>query len=131
MRRMMLFTVTAVYLGLLVFATFMPSPPASRDQWFWPVIAFVPVGVLWLLLLGRRRWWAALGFSLLAAVWIEAAQSAWLPAGYARFSDVAWSAVGSIVGVGIASMLTTPRSRRVRPSRGIVGQPGGREVRQD
>ena len=50
---MMLFSVTLVYLTLLVFATFMPSPVHARDLWYWPVIAFVPVGVLLLLLLGR------------------------------------------------------------------------------
>lgn len=107
----MLLSVTVVYLALLVFATFMPSSESARAQWFWPMIAFVPVGVLLLLLLGRRRWWAAFAFSLLASVWIEAAQSAWMPPGYAKLSDVAWSAAGALVGVGIAAMLTTPRSR--------------------
>ena len=130
---MMLFSVTLVYLTLLVFATFMPSPVHARDLWYWPVIAFVPVGVLLLLLLGRRRWWAAFAFSVLAAVWIEAAQSAWMPAGYARLSDVAWSASGAIVGVVIASMLTAPRSRlmRVHESHRVVPHGNAGEIPQD
>jgi glycopeptide antibiotics resistance protein len=130
---MMLFGVTLVYLTLLVFATFMPSPASARDQWYWPVVAFVPVGVLLLLLLGRRRWWAAFAFSVLAAVWIETAQSAWMPAGYARLSDVAWSAAGAIIGVVIASMLTAPRSRlmRAHESHRVVSQAGSREIPQD
>lgn len=107
----MLLSVTVAYLALLVWATFMPSAQSQRDQWFWPVIAFVPVGVLLLLMIGRRRWWAAFAFSLLAAVWIEAAQSAWMPVGYAKLSDVALSAGGAMAGVGIAAMLTSPRSR--------------------
>ena len=130
---MMLFSVTLVYLALLVFATFMPGPAPAHHQWYWPVIAFVPVGVLLLLLLGRRRWWAAFAFSVLAAVWIETAQSAWMPAGYARLSDVAWSAAGAIVGVVIASMLTAPRSRlmRVDESHGVASHSGSREIPQD
>lgn len=130
---MLLFSVTLVYLTLLVFATFMPSPAHARDLWYWPVIEFVPVGVLLLLLLGRRRWWAAFAFSVLAAVWIEAAQSAWMPAGYARLSDVAWSAAGAIVGVVIASMLTAPRSRlmRAHESHRVVPQSSSREIPQD
>ena len=129
----MLFSVTVVYLALLVIATFMPTPASSRAEWFWPVIAFLPVGVLLLLLLGRRRWWAAFAFSVLAAVWIEAAQSAWMPVGYAKISDVAWAAAGALLGVTIAAMLTAPRARSMRthePHR-VVGQAGNREIPQD
>lgn len=139
-KRSVLLCVTVAYLALLVFATFMTSSASSRDEWYWPVIAFVPVGVLLLLLLGRRRWWGALGFSVLGAVWIEAAQSAWMPAGYAKFSDVAWSASGAIIGIVIAAILTAPRSprrrtheshRRSHESHRIVAQASHREIPQD
>ena len=129
----MLLSVTVAYLALLVFATFMPSSETARSEWYWPVIAFVPVGVLLLLLLGRRRWWAAFAFSVLAAVWIEAAQSAWMPAGYAKLSDIVWSASGAMAGVAIAALLTGPRSRSMRahePHR-VVTQADGREIPQD
>ena len=132
-RRVILLSVTVVYLTLLVVATFMPSPLPSRAQWFWPVVAFLPVGVLLLLVLGRRRWWAAVAFSVLAAVWIEAAQSAWMPVGYADIGDVAWASVGALAGVAIAAMLTAPRGRVARahePHR-VVHQADGREIPQD
>ncbi len=132
-RRMMLLSVTAAYLALLVFAVFIPNSASERGQWFWPLIAFVPVGVLLLLLLGRRRWWLALGFSVLAALWMEAAQSAWMPAGYANLGDLAWSAGGALAGVGIAAALTTPRSRfmRAHHSHRVVSHAVGRGIAQD
>ncbi|MDJ0335595.1 VanZ family protein [Salinibacterium sp. G-O1] len=132
-KRMMLLCVNVAYLALLVFATFMPSSASSRDQWFWPVIAFVPVGVLLLLMLGRRRWWAAFAFSLLMAVWIEAAQSVWMPTGYAKLSDVAWSCIGAIAGIALAAMLTAPRSplMRTHESHRVIAQAGHREIPQD
>jgi glycopeptide antibiotics resistance protein len=130
---MLLFSTTLVYLALLVFATFMPSPASARDPWYWPVIAFVPVGALMLLLLGRRRWWVALGFGVLTALWIETAQSAWMPADYARLSDVAWSAAGAILGIVIASILTAPRTRSMRAHEAhrVVPHAGTREIPQD
>ncbi|WP_309615574.1 VanZ family protein [Salinibacterium sp.] len=133
MRRVILLSVTVLYLAALVCATFMPNSAASRSQWFWPVIAFLPVGVLLVLLLGRRRWWAAFGFSVLAAVWIEAAQSAWMPVGYANLSDVALSSMGALAGVAIATMLSAPRSRspRAHGSPRVVTQTDSREIPQD
>ena len=129
----MLLSVTALYLAALVCATFVPNSAASRSQWFWPVIAFLPVGVLLVLSLGRRRWWAAFGFSILAAVWIEAAQSAWMPVGYADVGDVALSSLGALAGVAIATILSVPRTgmpRAHQPHR-VVTQADNREIPQD
>ncbi|MGL4339567.1 MAG: VanZ family protein [Rhodoglobus sp.] len=108
-RRMILILVAVVYLSSLVVATFTLGLAVSREQWYWSLIAFVPVGLLFLLLLGCRRWWVASGFSLLAALWIEVAQSAWMPEGYASFTDVIWAGIGGLLGVGIAALLTIVR----------------------
>ena len=133
MRRVVLLSVTVVYLGLLVVATFLPNSVPSQVHWFWPVVAFLPVGVLLLLVLGRRRWWAALAFSVVAAVWIEAAESAWLPAGYADIRDVAAASLGALAGVAIATMLTAPRSRvrRAHEPHRVVLQAKTKEIPQD
>ena len=86
-RRFLTSVIAALYFGALVGLTFVPTTEQARASWLLPVTVFVPVGLLLVLLMGPRRWWAALAFSLLGAAWIEAAQSIWMPVGYAQASD--------------------------------------------
>lgn len=132
-RRYLLTGIAAIYFGALVGLTFVPGSASNRALWIWPFVAFVPVGILLLLLLGRRRWWAAVGFAVLGSAWIEAAQSVWMPAGYAEIADIAWASSGAVAGIVVAALLTSPRLRSMRshePHR-IVGQAGRREIPQD
>lgn len=123
----------ALYFGCLVGLTFMPGGTANRTAWYWPFLAFIPVGVLLVLLMGRRRWWAAIAFAVLGAAWIEAAQSIWMPVGYADGYDVIWASSGAILGVVLAVLITTPhrRSMRTHEVPRIVPQAGNREIPQD
>ncbi len=132
-RRYLLTGIAAIYFGALVGLTFVPGSASNRALWIWPFVAFVPVGILLLLLLGRRRWWAAVGFAVLGSAWIEAAQSVWMPAGYAEIADIAWASSGAVAGIVVAALLTSPRLRSMRshePHR-IVAQAGRREIPQD
>lgn len=123
----------ALYFGSLVGLTFMPGAAEHRAAWYWPFLAFIPVGILLVLLMGRRRWWAAIAFAVLGAAWIEAAQSIWMPAGYADGFDVIWASAGAILGVVLAVLITTPirRSMRSHDVPRIVPQAGNREIPQD
>lgn len=132
-RRYILTAIAAIYFGALVGLTFVPGSASNRTLWVWPFVAFVPVGILLVLLLGRRRWWAAIAFAVLGSAWIEAAQSIWMPLGYAEIIDVVWASSGAITGVAIAVVLTSPKFRSMRahePHR-IVAQAGSREIPQD
>ena len=132
-RRFLVSVVAALYCGALVGLAFVPGSAANRASWFWPFAAFVPVGILLVLLLGRRRWWAAIAFGVLGSAWLEAAQSVWMPLGYAEAMDVLWASSGVIAGVLIAVISTAPRRRSI-PSHGphrIVSQTGNREISQD
>jgi len=125
--------IAAIYFGALVGLTFVPGSAANRQLWVWPFFAFVPVGILLVMLLGRRRWWAAAAFVVLGSAWIEAAQSVWMPAGYAELADIVWASSGGIAGIVVAVILTAPRRRSIRahePHR-IVAQSGRREIPQD
>jgi glycopeptide antibiotics resistance protein len=132
-RRFLVSVIAALYFGALIGLTFVPGSAANRIAWFWPFAAFVPVGILLVLLLGRRRWWAALAFSVLGAAWIEAAQTVWMPAGYAEAADVMWASAGAITGVVIVLIVTSPRLRSMRSHQAprIVPQAGTREIPQD
>lgn len=132
-RRYILTGVAAVYFGALIGLAFVPGAAANRQLWIGPFIAFVPVGILLVMLLGRRRWWAAVGFAVLGSAWIEAAQSVWMPAGYAETVDVVWASLGGLAGVLLAVMLTSPRLRSMRAheSPRLVAQHSRREIPQD
>ena len=132
-RRYLLTGIAAVYFGALIGLAFVPGSAANRPLWVWPLFAFVPVGILLVMLLGRRRWWAAVAFVVLGSAWIEAAQSVWMPVGYAEVVDIVWASVGGALGVAVAVILTSPRVRSMRahePHR-IVAQSGAREIPQD
>ena len=132
-RRYILTGVAAVYFGALIGLTFVPGSTANREFWVWPFLAFVPVGILLVLILGRRRWWAAVAFSVLGSAWIEAAQTVWMPVGYAKVSDIVWASSGALAGIVVTFLLTSPRLRsmRVHEPHRIVAQAGRREIPQD
>ena len=122
--------VAALYFGALVGLTFVPGSAANRASHVWPFVLFVPVGVLLLLLLGTRRWWSAVGFGALGAAWVEAAQTIWMPVGYADAWDVVWASTGVGAGVLIAIVALQLRRRSMRSdeSPSIVTQAGRREI---
>lgn len=129
-RRYLLTAAAATYFGILIGLTFMPGAAAARTGSFWPFVLFVPVGVLLLLLVGRRRWWVAVGFGLLGAAWIEAAQVIWMPDGYASVSDVIWASIGVVVGVALSLGIDSTHRKSIRSheSHSVIAQANGREV---
>lgn len=131
--RLPLTVISALYFGGLIGLAFVPGSAANRASWAWPLGLFVPVGLLLVLLLGKHRWWAAMGFGVLGAAWVEAAQSIWMPAGYADAMDVVWASSGAILGVVVGAGILTAQRKSMRshevPS--IVTQSGSREIPQD
>ena len=55
----------------------------------------------------------ALGYGWLGAAWIEAAQSVWRPPGYASIVDLAFGALGTVIGVGVVVAVRAVRARTV------------------
>lgn len=78
------------------------------------VVLFVPVGVLFVLLVGWRRWWLAalLGIALTAS--IEFAQL-FLPGRVSDPRDLASNSIGA--GIGVALVLVVIALRPQRPTR--------------
>ncbi len=129
-RRFLTNVLAALYFGALIGLTFVPTTDQARMTWFVPFVAFVPVGILLVLLMGVRRWWAAIGFSVLGSAWIEAAQSIWMPVGYAEVSDLIFSSLGAVVGVAGAVLVALParKSMRAHESPSVVPHAGSREI---
>jgi hypothetical protein len=118
--------ITLGYAALLAGLAFVHWNATGEHFWYWSVIGFVPLGLLLQLSLGPRRWWAAIGFGVLGAAWIEAAQAIWMPLGYGRVEDAAWGALGVLLGVVLGALVL--RSMRSHESFRIVAESGSREI---
>lgn len=118
--------ITLGYAGLLAGLGFVQWGAIGDHAWYWAVVAFLPLGLLLQLSLGPRRWWAAIGFGVLGAAWIEAAQAIWMPLGYGRVEDAAWGALGIVAGVILGALVL--RSMRSHESFRIVTEGGRREI---
>lgn len=140
-RHPILSLVTMAYLAGVGWTTLGPQPLDGRSgSWLWRalnffgrhdttswitydrvefsanVAMFFPVGLFFLLLLGRRLWWLAilLGFGL--TLGIEATQL-FLPTRVSDIRDIVANTSGAALGVLIGLVLTAPKARRLRARR--------------
>ena len=129
--------VTLSYLGVVALITLGPQPGGSlfrllahaaislswrldpdsgmtySDLEFVANIAmFLPIGLLFVLVLGPRRWWLALVLGVVLTFGIESAQ-AFLPSRVPDARDLAANSAGAIVG-SLLGMVLTLRPRRQR-----------------
>jgi glycopeptide antibiotics resistance protein len=77
------------------------------------IAMFLPIGLFFLLLFGRSRWWLAIGIPFLMTLGIETAQI-WIPGRVSDIRDVVSNTIGATVGVLIGLAVTVPEARRAR-----------------
>jgi len=80
------------------------------------VLLFVPMGLLFTLLLGRWRWWLALAIGVCATLGIEFVQL-FLPARFTDARDLLANTLGTAIGIGIAFVVTSGSRRDGRSAR--------------
>jgi glycopeptide antibiotics resistance protein len=130
--RRVLQVVTVCYLGAVGWITLGPQPLDQRgvgilrsvletlarsDLTRWitydlveftaNVAMFVPAGLLFLLLAGRRHWWLALACGVALTCAIEFTQL-FLPARFSDVRDILANSLGALVGVAIGLLVTRP-----------------------
>lgn len=152
-RHPILFVVTLVYLAFVGWVTLNPAPPeTSSNGWLISALGFfahheatdwitynvveftanigmfIPIGVFFLLLLGRRMWWLAILVGVILTCSIEIIQL-FLPARYPDVRDLVANSTGTAIGVGLAlvvmSFTTRRRTSRGRDSQGRAPMPRG------
>lgn len=142
-RHPVLLAVTVVYLLAVAWITLSPQPQDSAENHFirdviaqigrfpltsWitysgveftaNIVMFVPMGVLFTLLLGMRRWWIALIVGFAATCAIEFTQI-FLPTRYSDVRDIVANTVGTAIGIGIVALVVWLKRRgnsRATPS---------------
>lgn len=77
------------------------------------IAMFLPIGLFFLLLFGRSRWWLAIGIPFLMTLGIETAQI-WIPGRVSDIRDVVSNTIGATVGVLIGLAVTVPEARTAR-----------------
>lgn len=137
-RHPVLSLVTVVYLAIVGWITLGPQPfDDGSDSLIWRALAvlgrypatewvtyaqleftgnvlmFLPIGLFFLLLLGRRYWWLAIIFGAGLTIAIETAQR-FLPDRVSDFRDIVANSTGALVGVLIALALTAGKARSIR-----------------
>jgi glycopeptide antibiotics resistance protein len=137
-RHPLLSVVTFVYLGIVGWLTLGPQPLDDEPNGFlfkllevlgrhdatdWVtyngleftanIAMFVPVGLFFLLLLGRSYWFVAIFAGVVLTFAIETAQI-FLPARVSDPRDLMSNSIGALIGVVAALIVTTPKARRLR-----------------
>ncbi|BDZ47639.1 VanZ family protein [Naasia aerilata] len=139
-RHPLLSVVTFAYLGFVGWVTLSPALPFGdgTDGFVWTVLdildripgtrwidyadvefaaniaMFFPVGMFFVLLLGRGKWWLAmlLGFGLSVA--IELAQLLFFTTRVADIRDVTSNSIGAVLGALAVLILTAAKARELR-----------------
>jgi glycopeptide antibiotics resistance protein len=132
-RHPVLSAVTLVYLLAVCCITLTPQPVGSDSNRLvrdvieaihrWPptswvtypgveftanIAMFIPMGVLFTLLLGIRRWWLALLIGVASTCLIEGIQS-FMPTRYSEVRDLISNTLGTLVGIGIVALAVGSR----------------------
>lgn len=75
------------------------------------IAMFVPIGCVFLLLLGRRRWWLALLLGIVLTCVIEFTQQ-FLPTRVSDVRDIIANSLGALIGVVIGLLILRVRAPR-------------------
>lgn len=133
----LLFLVTGVYLLGVALLTLSPAPDSrppvvsamlGRLRSFEPtswvtqdvvqflanIVLFIPIGLMFLLMLGGHRWFFVSVLGVVLSCWIELGQAALVPSRDASPEDILANLVGTVVGVIVASVALSLGSRRMR-----------------
>ena len=140
LRHPILSVVTFAYLAVVGWITLAPQVEDQRDGLLWQlalffdrhaatewitfnllefaanVAMFLPFGVFFVLLFGRRQWWLAILVSVALTVGIEFAQQ-FIPNRVSDPRDIAANSIGATIGTLLALVLTAAKARRIRIAR--------------
>ena len=95
--------------GALRLRTLAPWVSADALEFVIGVLVFLPLGVLLVLIVGRRGWFGVLVFGVVASCWVQLATMVWMPDGVGGARSVVAHIAGTAAGVGLALALLSRR----------------------
>ena len=125
------------YLAVVAWLTLSPQAPDQRDGPLWQlallldrypatqwltfndlefvanIALFVPLGLFFVLLVGKRRWWLAFGLAVMLTVGIEWVQQ-FIPSRVSDARDIVSNSLGAAIGVVITLIIAAARHRARR-----------------
>ena len=128
---------TFAYLAVLAWATLTPQSAPATTSLLWRlarfferftatdwltfstleflanIALFVPLGLFFVLLFGRRRWWLAIFIGVVMTVLIEFAQQ-FIGGRVSDPRDLVSNSIGAVVGTVLGLILTASKARRLR-----------------
>jgi VanZ family protein len=100
----------------------------SRVEFGANIAMFLPIGLFFLLLFGRRLWWLSILFGIGLTVGIEFAQQ-FIPTRVSDPRDLLANSTGAFVGVMVGLILTAGKARRIRRAAAMRRHPRTGPVR--
>lgn len=142
-RHPLLSLVTIAYLAFVGWLTLSPELPLGEgtDGFVWRILDFLdtlpgtrwldyadveflanvamfaPIGMFFVLLFGRGRWWAAMLLSFVLSCAIELAQLFFFTSRVADVRDIVSNTLGAVLGALLVLIITAPKARRIARAR--------------
>ncbi|MBH0055255.1 MULTISPECIES: VanZ family protein [unclassified Salinibacterium] len=131
---------TFSYLAVVAWLTLSPQAPDQRDGPLWQlavfldrfsatqwltfndlefvanIALFVPLGLFFVLLVGKRRWWLALALAVVLTSGIEWVQQ-FIPSRVSDVRDIVSNSLGATIGVVVTLSVAAARERARRRHR--------------
>lgn len=144
-RHPLLSVVTLVYLGFVGWITLSPELPLGdgTDGLVWTILDFLdnvpgttwidyadvefvanmamfaPIGMFFVLLLGRGRWWLAMLLAFALSCAIEVAQLFFFTSRVADVRDIVSNTSGAVIGAIAVLIITAGKARRIARERAL------------
>jgi len=125
-RRPLLSVIAVMYIGAIFFLS-LARENSDRVTLVGEIAILVPIGVIFVLLLGNARWLGALLLSGMVCVWLELGRNAWFANRDSSNTDLGANLIGVVIGVAIGIAVSALMSvfSRERASRRAIRHAGG------
>jgi glycopeptide antibiotics resistance protein len=112
-RRPILSAFAVLYIGA-VFLLSLVREGSERASFIGEIAIFVPVGVIFVFLLGKGRWFGAFFLSGMVCVWLELGRNAWFANRDPSNTELGANLIGMMIGVAVTSVILAIVHRRRR-----------------
>jgi glycopeptide antibiotics resistance protein len=97
-----------------VFFLSLVRESSDRATFAGEIAILIPIGVIFVFMVGEERWLGALFLSGMVCVWLELGRNAWFANRDATNTDLGANLIGVVAGVAVTSLILAAVRRRAR-----------------